>query len=210
MDPSSFLFSPFVIDETPHLTALNWKEFSSVMEMLFYSLEADYLVGPGPSTTVPNTSFLLDQDIHVFLLHKTADDDQLYDIIANTSSALQAWLLLTEHFQGPFLPPPHDITIISDPTPDFMTTIPPSPPAVPSLDIGLIVPHQDINCSSLSDQDHPTMDSRTQSSQPISAFGKISSYTLLSVAIVRLAFPIKTFLSHSALTHLPLFHDWPG
>jgi hypothetical protein len=208
MDPSSFLFSPLVIDEIPHLTALNWKEFSSVMDMLFYCLEADYLVGPGPSTTVPNSSILLDQDIHMFLLHKI--DDDLHFIISNTSSALQAWLLLIEHFQGPFLSSSsHDIILISDPTPLVMDITTPLPPAVPSLDIGPSVLDQVIKCSPF-DQVSPLMAIRTHSSQPISTFGKISSYAFLSVAISNLAFPIKTLLGHQALTHLPLFHDWPG
>ena len=122
LDPS--LFWPSLWDEIPHLHSTNWTDFSEVMEMLFYSQNADYLVGSDLSTTIPPDSILLDQQLFSFLLLKKIDDD-LKPIIAKTSSALQAWLLLTQHFQGPFP---------SLPVLDIMD-ITPSPQDIPSMDI---------------------------------------------------------------------------
>src|ERR1700753_477164 len=67
---------------------------------------------------------LLDQQLLSSLLLKKIDDD-LKPIIAKTSSALQAWLLLSQHFQGPFPSPP--VLDIMD--------ITPSPQDIPSMDI---------------------------------------------------------------------------
>src|ERR1700753_1776266 len=61
LDPS--LFWPSLWDEIPHLHSTNWTDFSEVMEMLFYSQSADYLVGSDLSTTIPPECMLLDQQL---------------------------------------------------------------------------------------------------------------------------------------------------
>src|ERR1700753_1196294 len=123
LDP--FLFCPSNMDEYPTLNSGNWSDFSSVMEMLFYSQGADYLVGADTSTNIPHDCNLLDQQLFTYLLSQKIDDE-LMPIVAKTSSALQAWLLLTEHFQGPFSPVSpsvHDIMDTSVSSPVVMDTI---------------------------------------------------------------------------------------
>jgi len=224
LDPSILL--PFIWDDIPHLNSLNWKKFSPVMEMLFYSQDASYLVGSDPSTTVPLQCILLDQQLFSSVLLKKIDNE-LKPIIAKTSSALQAWLLLTEHFQGPFLlpsppspSPVHDIMDINDSTIVVMDTITTSSPVNLSVDVGPTILDQNLKCSSISDQDYPIMDFRHISSHSISLIadiGKNTSYAVPFLAISSVATLIKSSLSHSRLalvkwplTPLHLFHDWPG
>ena len=205
------MFMPSLWDEIPSLNSGNWLDFSSVMEMLFYYQDADYLVGADTSTTIPHNCNLLDQQLFIHVLSQKIDDE-LMPIIAKTSSALQAWLLLTEHFQGPFSPVSpsvHDIMDTSVSSPVVMDTIVvPSPvhavvmdtiiaPPVametikdiscPSSPLGALM---DIKCHPFPDQDYPLMDIRTHTSGSPSS----SSLSVLSIAV---AGKIPSYVAHS-------------
>src|ERR1700748_3823840 len=165
LDP--FLFCPSNMDEYPTLNSGNWSDFSSVMEMLFYYQGADYLVGADTSTNIPHDCNLLDQQLFTYLLSQKIDDE-LMPIVAKTSSALQAWLLLTEHFQGPFSPVSpsvHDIMDTSLSSSVVMDTITVAPivatPVVKETIMDISCPLSpsghlmDIKCHPTPDQEYP-------------------------------------------------------
>ena len=205
--------------------------------MLFTSQDAHYLVGSGPSTTVPPNCTILDQQLH-FAVLLLKIDDELKPIIANASSCLQAWLLLTEHFQGPISPasPVHDLHPM-----DITISVPPSPVcdgiidisvAPPVIEDTIMVPRSLLSVDqssitvdvSVPDADQSIMDIKSPSSGHTSSLlvsldadaGKTSSYDPLLFAISTMALPIKPILSHSGLalvtwplTPPHLFHEWP-
>src|SRR6201985_4009652 len=165
LDPSMFV--PSLWDEIPSLNSGNWLDFSSVMEMLFYYQDADYLVGADTSTTIPHNCNLLDQQLFIHVLSQKIDDE-LMPIVAKTSSALQAWLLLTEHFQGPFSPVSpsvHDIMDTSVSSSVVMDTITVAPivatPVVKETIMDISCPLSpsghlmDIKCHPTPDQEYP-------------------------------------------------------
>ncbi|MGH7239533.1 MAG: hypothetical protein ACREHG_05645 [Candidatus Saccharimonadales bacterium] len=89
--------------EIPKLTASNWMEFKSGMEMLFMGAGAEYLIDAQASTTIPPEATKLDKQL-VFYLWARVDDDFKYIVQDSRTSALMAWLALLTHFQKSTMP----------------------------------------------------------------------------------------------------------
>ena len=108
-DPDSSLY-----DDVPILDPGDWPTFSVVMEMLFMFLLADYLIDARPSTPIPASCVLLDQQLFHFILDRVGDDLKPLFADVKSPSALQAWILLVDHFQGPISPPSSQDTLSMD------------------------------------------------------------------------------------------------
>lgn len=89
--------------EIPKLTSDNWMEFKPGMEMLFIGANADYLIDPTSSTSIPSECVKIDKQL-VFYIWSRVDAQFRYLVQDSRSSALQAWIALLTHFQKSTMP----------------------------------------------------------------------------------------------------------
>ena len=122
--PSDFAF---IVKELPILSATNWMEFKSVMEMFFMGFGAEYLIDSTPSTIVPPECSLLDLQL-LFPLWLKVEDEFRPLMQFKKKSTLVAWTDLTSYFQKSF---PASIVVNQQPSPS------PSPPVVNQPLIGV-------------------------------------------------------------------------
>lgn len=89
--------------EIPKLSASNWMDYKTGMEMLFMAAGADYLINATSATSIPSECVRLDKQL-VFYLWARIDDDLKYIIQETKTSALKAWIALLTHFQKSTMP----------------------------------------------------------------------------------------------------------